>query len=64
MIPKDTNENAQGRFSFKIKESQFSETQVRHPILKQIINEVIGEHATDVSLGSSFGEAVPPGRKA
>lgn len=52
----NTNESVQGKFSIELKENALNQTSVQHPILKQIINEVIAEHAVDANLGSSFGE--------
>ena len=59
MNPKNTNESAQGKFSIEVNENSLKETQVRHQILKQVINEVVAEQAVDGNLGSSFGEGGP-----
>lgn len=59
MNPKNTNETMQGKFSIEVRDNLLSETQVQHPILKRIINDVVAENAVNSNLGSSFGEAAP-----
>lgn len=53
----------QQNFSRELLQSEFSDKKLKsvgHPLLKQVITEILTTGQKDNAFGSSFGEAIPP----